>query len=182
MISSVPAHCPSGGLTPACSGLASLAADARRYAGSAPTVVPLHFSSFESRAARSTHPACRPGGPPPPAEPTRRSRSFRQAPRMRLSGRSAPGLGRFIVRVSLRWRHRACRVSPALNPQGDTPAVLFCNATCRRLVCSAKLRGLQGHQRHGQGSAAHPHHLAFDHTSPFPSHPANRASGPEPAA
>jgi len=47
----------SAGLTPACSGLAALATDARRYVGSASTVVPLRISSFESRAARSTHPA-----------------------------------------------------------------------------------------------------------------------------
>ncbi len=175
---------------------AALATDARRYAVSASTDVPFQISSFESRAARSPHPACRPGGPPPPAAPPRRSSSFRssapflfdaehaglQAPRMRLSGESARGLGHFSVRVSSRRGRRAARVSRALNPQGDTPAVLFCYATCRHLVCSARLRGLHCHRRHGQGSAAHPHHLAFGHASPFPSHPANRAKGPKPAA
>ena len=174
---------------------AALATDARRYVGSASTVVPLQISSFESRAARSTHPACRPGGPPPPAAPPRRSWSFRssapflsdaehaclQAPRMRLSGESAPGLGHFSVRVSLRRGRRASRVSRALNPQADTQAVLFCYATCRRLVCSARASGFHRHQRHGQGSAAHPHHLAFGQRSPIPAHPANRAQGPKPA-
>ena len=42
--------------------------------------------------------------------------------------------------------------------------------------------GLHGHRRHGQGSAAHPHLLAFGQRSPFPTHPANRAQGPKPAA
>ena len=175
---------------------AALAPDARRYAVSASTAVPLQISSFESRAARSTHPACRPGVPPPPAAPPRRSGSFRssapllsdaepaclQAPRMRLSGESARGLGRFSVRVSSRRGRRASRVSRALSPQGDTPAVLFCYATCLHLVCSARPRGFHGLRRHGQGSAAHPHHLAFGHASPFPAHPANRAKGPKPAA
>ena len=35
--------------------------------------MPFQFSSFESRAARSAHPACQSGGPPPPAAPPRRS-------------------------------------------------------------------------------------------------------------
>ena len=46
---------------------------------SAPPFVPFHFRSFESRAARSHHPACRPGGPPPPAAPPRRSRPSRSS-------------------------------------------------------------------------------------------------------
>ena len=46
---------------------------------SAPPFVPFHFRSFGSRAARSHHPACRPGGPPPPAAPPRRSRPSRSS-------------------------------------------------------------------------------------------------------
>jgi len=73
----------------------------------APPVVPFHFSSFESRAARSHHSACWPGGPPPPAAPPRRSKPSRssasrpshdepphlQGPRRRLSGESAHSPG-----------------------------------------------------------------------------------------
>jgi hypothetical protein len=66
-------------LTRLAADFASLAAEAPVMRTTAPPVVPFHFRSFESRAARSHHPTCRPSGPPPPAAPPRRSRPSRSS-------------------------------------------------------------------------------------------------------